>query len=162
MQVNHALNIQINRASALELWRYGFPISISIGLLLIAQTGDRLIVGYLRSSAAAGVYAVAYDLGAQAVMMTMMVVSMASYPLAIRALDGGGIGSAQGQLRKNSIVLFGVGLWVTTCLTILSEDVAETTVGKAFRAEGPVILVTRCVEAVISGRREHYVEWAVR
>ena len=143
-----------------DYWRYGFPISLSIGVLLLAHSGDRLIIGFLADSASAGVYSVAYDLGAQSVTMIMMVVNMAAYPMVIRILDQIGADAARRQLRRNGIVLMAVGLWIAVCLTALAADMSTLLLGAPFRSQAALIIVPVSVASLLNGIRAFYFDTA--
>jgi O-antigen/teichoic acid export membrane protein len=114
---------------------YGVPLTAGFALEFVLGTSDRLLIGWLVSTDAAGLYAVAYDIPRQMLGTVTGSIVLATFPLAVRAVEKSGLlgEAARNQLRLNvigiSLVAFpaGVGL----CLVV--PNLASVFLGAEYR-----------------------------
>ena len=90
------------------------------------------MLGWLKSTEAAGLYAVGYDLAQQSLVMLMMVVNLAAYPLAVWSLEEKGVQAAQTQLKQNCTLLLAIAMPAAAGLVILAQYCSRH-IGEAFR-----------------------------
>src|SRR5690606_28651693 len=116
-----------------ELVQYGLPLTgIAILSFLIASS-DRFILNHLSGIESAGLYSASYDLANQTLGLLMMVVNLAAFPLAMRALEDRGVEAVHAQLRENIIMLLAIALPAATGFILCTPNIAEVVLGEHFR-----------------------------
>jgi O-antigen/teichoic acid export membrane protein len=126
----------------------------------IIFSSDRFIIGYLLGTKSTGLYSVGYDLAKQILVLLMMIVNLAAYPLVIKALETEGVKAAQKQLDQNTILLFFIGLPATLGLILLSPDITSVFLGPSFREAGGIIFSLICVAVFIQTIKTYYFDLA--
>ena len=85
-----------------RLTRYGAPLAVTAALSFMIAGSDRLLIGWLLGDRSVGLYAVGYDLANSSLGVLLMVVNLAAYPLAVRALEERGEAAARRQVAVES------------------------------------------------------------
>ena len=147
---------QLDRELVGNLLAYGVPLTASFALATIISSSDRFMLAWHINESAAGLYAAGQGLVQQTIIALMTAIHLAAYPLIIRTLEGDGPDAAREQLRKNAILLFGVGLPATTGLTILAPNIAEIFLGNEFRAVGGELLPWFAIATLLWCARAYY------
>ena len=154
----------IGRVPSLNLLRdllsYGLPLTATFALSFVVNTSDRFLIARLLGEGPAGIYAAAYDVGQQTLTLLMMVVNLAAYPLAVRALEQKGPEAAQRQLRQNATLLLAVALPAAVGLAVLAPNVTAVFLGTSFQ-EGTVPLLSWVsLASLLSGIRAYHFDLA--
>ena len=155
-----ALKRGVARAQVLQLLQFGAPLSLGFALNYVLATSDRLLVQWLLGAEAVGVYAVAYGLMDRAVSALFIAISIASYPLAIRAFETGGAAAAQAQMRRTGELLLFITLPVCAALMCLNQQLAAVLVGEAFRADAARLMPWVALAALLAGFQIHFFDHA--
>lgn len=113
---------------------YGLPLSLSLVLLEVIHTSDRIMIGWLRGYAEAGEYAVAYNLPFQILMMLTSSLNLAAYPVVIRTLEREGKEQAEARLRQYFVLLMGVSIPAIFGLVGIADIFIPLLVGEEFVA----------------------------
>lgn len=116
------------------LLRYGLPLSLSLVLLEVIHTSDRVMLGWLRGYAEAGEYAVAYNLPFQILMMLTSSLNLAAYPVVIRTLESEGRAQAEARLEHYLLLLLGVSIPAVVGLVGIADVFIPLLVGAEFVA----------------------------
>lgn len=145
-----------DRATLKKLLVYGLPLTATFALNFVVSSSDRIMLGWLKGTEAAGLYAVGYDLAQQTLVMLMMVVNLAAYPLAVRSLEQRGIETARLQLQQNCTVLLAIAMPAATGLAILAPSIAHVLLGEAFRETARGIVPIICLGAFVMGLKAYY------
>lgn len=148
----------IERKMANELLRYGMPLTAALGLSFILTTSDRFLIEYFLGASSVGLYTAGYDLTSQALTSLFMIVNLAAYPLAIRALERDGVKAAQAQLRQNGVLFLGVALPATAGLCMISSSFAGLILGGPFRATAAEIIPWIALAFFLAGFRAYYLD----
>jgi O-antigen/teichoic acid export membrane protein len=151
---------EFDRATLKKLLAYGLPLTATFALNFVVSSSDRIMLGWLQGTEAAGFYAVGYDLAQQTLGTLMMVVNLAAYPLAVQALERGGVAEARGVLRQNVVVFHGFALPITMGLIVLAPDIANIFLGPAFRAVGIQLMPWIACGIILSGTKSYYLDLA--
>jgi O-antigen/teichoic acid export membrane protein len=151
---------KLNREITRELLIYGLPLTATGGLEYVLRSADRFVIGGMMSEGAAGVYAAAFDLAQQTLVLLMMIVNLAAYPLAVRALEQKGEDAARRQVDKNGTLLIAVGLPAAVFMALLAPTVASALLGPAFRAQGQLIMPWIAFGAFFLGFRAYHFDLA--
>jgi O-antigen/teichoic acid export membrane protein len=155
-----ALRRPVARERVLQLLRFGLPLSVSFALNYVLATSDRLMVEWILGEAAVGVYSVAYALMDRAVSAIFIAISLAAFPLAIRAFEREGLPGASRQLRANGKLLMAVALPVTALLMCANAQLAAVMVGPAFREQAAMIMPWVALAALLAGFQIHFFDHA--
>src|SRR5690606_17081135 len=107
---------------------------------LIINSSDRLIIRQLLGAAAVGVYSAAYQLAQYTVMMVLLSVHSAGYPLLLRAFERGGRLKAREQAYRNVSLLLAVGVPAAAGVSLLTTNLAYLFMGELFRDSAHLIL----------------------
>jgi O-antigen/teichoic acid export membrane protein len=143
-----------------DLLRYGLPLTMTFGLDFVVNSSDRLLLGNLIGAAAVGAYAASYDLAQQGMTALMMTINLGAFPMAVRALELGGLDGARAQLLRHATVLFGVALPAAAALVVLSGNLAHVALGPEFRAGGALLIPIVGTAALLAGLKAYYFDLA--
>ncbi|MGQ9794781.1 MAG: oligosaccharide flippase family protein [Anaerolineae bacterium] len=144
------------RSILTEMLRYGLPLTATYLLTFVVSTSDRFLVAAMIGDGAAGVYSASYDLGQQALVLIMTVVSLAGYPLVVRALEQDGRKAADQHLRRNATLLLGISVPATVGLVLLAPSVARFALGEQFRETAESLIPVVAVGTFLAGIRNYY------
>ncbi|MEZ5534139.1 MAG: lipopolysaccharide biosynthesis protein [Thiolinea sp.] len=117
-----------------KLLVYGLPLSLSLALLEVVNTADRVMIGWLLGYGRAGEYAVAYNLPFQVLMMVTGSLNLAAYPFVIRALEQEGKPAAIRQLRQYFVILMAAAVPAVFGLLAVAELLIPLLIGTDFVA----------------------------
>jgi O-antigen/teichoic acid export membrane protein len=142
------------------LFRFGLPLSISVGLATILASVDKWLLQLLSGSDAVGLFT------AGALVAVVPITALAggigpwAYSMAVRALEFRSAESARAQLAQNLVVLLGIVCPAAAGIVALSDNLAHLLVGAAYWHS--VILLTPWLSAlaVLSGIRAFYIDTA--
>ena len=154
LPIKHLCNF--NYSLLKEVLSYGLPLTATLLLSFIMNQSDRLLLGWMVGKSEVGVYSVAYDLTQQTIIMLMMVVNLAAYPLCIRALENGGIKQAQEQVRDNAVALFLIAFPATAGMVALSGSISSSVLGKDFSLRATDIIPIVAISVLIQGIKSYY------
>lgn len=143
-----------------HLLAYGLPLALNFVLVWVVASSDRLLVGWLLDVDAAGLYAVGYDLAQHSLGVVFTVVSLAAYPLAVRALEREGAAAAREQLEKSAGLLLGVGAPAAAGLALLAPGLAEILVGAEFRTAAARVIPWIALAAALAGIKAFHFDLA--
>lgn len=139
-----------------QLCTYGLPLTATFALGFVVNSSDRFLLGWLLNTETAGLYSVGYDLAKNSLGIFMMVVNLAAYPLAVRALEQKGTAAAQEQLCQNATMLIAVGLPVTFGFALLSPNIAAAFLGPEFRGYAADLMPWVIFGALLAGIKSYY------
>jgi len=151
---------RFNREIVKTLLSYGLPLTASFALAVIISSTDRFMLAGIINESATGLYAAGQGLAQQTVGVLMTMVNLAAYPLILRTLESAGPDEARAQLRKNAILLLGIGLPVAAGFIILSPNIAKIFLGKEFQAAGIELMPWFAVASLLAGVRAYYFDLA--
>lgn len=143
-----------------EFFRYGLPLTGVFALEFVVSASDRLLLGALVGISEAGLYSATYDLTRQGITMLLVIVNLAGYPLAIRALEEDGIAAAREQLRRNALLLLMIGLPASAGLVLLAPSIAHVALGGPFVDVAVSIIPITVAAALVAGLKVFYFDQA--
>lgn len=140
--------------------RYGLPLILTFALAWIIASSDRMLIGWLADAEAAGQYAVGYDLAQHSLGMLLMIIQVAAYPLAVRALETDGQVAAINQVRRNGELIVGVALAGAAGLAILAPQLSGLIVGPEYRSTTADLLPWVGAAAALGGIKAFHFDMA--
>ncbi len=150
----------IDREVLKAVCRYGIPLSLTVALAVIIGTSDRFLIAAMRGESDAGLYSVAFDFTTQTLTLLMMVISLAAFPLALRAYEDHGRAAAQAQMRNNAALLMGLGIPSVVGLWLLTGNVAHCFLGASFRDAASGIIPLVGLGAFLAGLKAYHFDAA--
>lgn len=144
-----------------DIVRFATPISLSFSAEYVVASADRLLVEYFLGSAALGVYAVSYSMADRAVTAVFLAISVAAYPLVIRAFEREGGEGARRQALENAelMMTFAVPAWGG--FTLASGYIAHVMAGPAFAPSAARLMPIIAAAVFLNAVRAHYVAHAM-
>lgn len=151
---------RFSRGIAERMWSFGWPISVKAVLVVAASYIDRIMIIALIDAAAAGVYAVSYDMTQRSLSLIMTAASKAGLPLVLRVLGQSGTAAARTKMSKYSLLLIGVSLPAVCGLWLIKDNLCEVLIGEQFR-DGVILLMPMIVVATfLNCVRTFYTDFA--
>ncbi|MFB4259303.1 oligosaccharide flippase family protein [Shouchella clausii] len=130
---------------------YGLPLTLTLLLGMVIHQSDRIIISEMIGIEATGMYAVTYDLTEQTIFTLMLIINLAAFPLAVKALEEKGEEAAREQVKANTSLLLAIGIPALCGLVVLREGVAELFLGEAFRETAVLLMPYIAVGALLKG-----------
>lgn len=145
-------------APAIEraLVRYGAPLVATYMLDFVVSSSDRLLIGGILGTAAAGSYAAAYDLTQQALWTLLMVVNLAAYPVAVAAKERDDPVAFDQACRRHLTVLLALAMPATIGLVLLSGPIGRVVLGAEVGADAGRLIPVIAVAVFLGGIKAFY------
>lgn len=113
---------------------YGVPMAIMFVFTYAMSQMDRILLGVLASSAAAGVYSVAYDIARQAVFVPLMAVSLSYFPTIVDEYEGQIGDRVTAIISENVNYILALGVPAAVGISLVAEPLAELLLDPAYAA----------------------------
>ncbi len=139
-------------------FNFGLPLLLAGGLAWLSMNGIRLIVEHVRGAEAVGLLSVGWGLGQRAISVVAMLVTAASYPLALRHMNEGARVKSFEQVSLNGALLIGIILPSMIGLLAIGSMLVKLMVGAAFQEATLVILPIAVVAAGLRNMRVHFLD----
>lgn len=143
-----------------RLMGYGLPLAANLAMAEVISSSDRMFLVWMHDEATTGLYAVGYDFASHVLGVLLMIINLAAYPLAVRALEQQGKAAAVQQLRKNVILLSGVAVPAAIGLAVLAPGISRLFLGEAFRQAAQAIIPWVALAALLAGLKAYYFDLA--
>lgn len=148
--------LPVDRETIRQALHYGLPLVIGGGLSWIGLNAPRFIVNDVLGVAAAGVFAVGYGLGQRASAMAAMLVTVATYPIAVKRIEENGSAAAMRQLADNGALLLAVLAPATLGVFMLRHEIVTALIAEPFQAGTLAVLPLSVLAGGIRGVRAHF------
>lgn len=113
--------------------QYGLPLTVTFSAVMIVDSVDRFMIGWVSGASAAGPYAAAYDFVQQLIGPMMNVMFLAAFPMIIRRMENQDVQSAHSKTLALGRAVVGIGLPAAFGLAMLSSDISGVFFKDAFR-----------------------------
>lgn len=148
------------RLALKEQLAYGLPLVATFALGWVISSSDRLLIGWLMSVDAAGLYAAGYDLAQQGVGLILATVQVAAYPLAVRAMESGGAEAARLQMKHSGELVFFLAFSAAGALCALPGPISDIVVGSEFRQSTAQLLPIVGIATALFGIKAFHFDMA--
>lgn len=135
---------------------YGAGVSASVIFEHLLSVGDRFLIAAFLGAGAVGVYAAGYGLGDRLIDILFVWLSIAIWPMTIRALEREGEGAARDMARKAASIMAAVTFPAAAGLILVAEPLTRIMIGEAMRAEAALILPWIAVAGLLRGMMTYY------
>jgi O-antigen/teichoic acid export membrane protein len=136
---------------------YGFPVAASFVLEWVLSSSDRVLLTWLADTRSTGLYATAYSLAQQAVQTGPVVITLAMYPVVVRAFEQPGREELRRHLESTLCGILGLSVPAAVGLWLLTPNVAASLLGRDFHVLSPVVVGAVAAGVVLSSLRTGYV-----
>ncbi len=154
------IRLRIDRALLVRVFRYGMPISLTVLLVVILTSIDRWMLAGYHGERAAGVYSVAVDFVTQTIVLLMLAVNMAVFPVAVRAWEQFGSEEAMRHMASNISLLAAVGVPAATGAAVLAPGLATCLLGPDFREAAIVLIPVAAIGGVLASIKAYHFDAA--
>ena len=137
---------------------FGLPLLIAGGMAWFSVNGIRLIVEHLRGSTDVGLVSVGWGLGQRAISVVAMLVTAASYPLALKYMNTGDKNKAFAQVSLNGALLIGLTLPTIIGVLFVGPLIIKLMVGLEFQQTTNIILPIAIIAAGLRNMRVHFLD----
>ncbi len=124
--------MSLDRKLMRSLFIYGLPVAMATTLQVFSNTVDRFLIVQLESLSAAGIYSVAGNLIGSSLSMLLSSLSVAAYPIVLKALEEGNKALLEEKLKQYASVFMGFALAAVAGLIMVSPNLLYLLVGKEF------------------------------
>jgi O-antigen/teichoic acid export membrane protein len=122
----------LDRKLMRSLFIYGLPVAMATTLQVFSNTVDRFLIVQLDSLSAAGIYSVAGNLIGSSLSMLLSSLSVAAYPIVLKALEEGNKALLEEKLKQYASVFMGFALAAVAGLIMVAPNLLYLLVGTEF------------------------------
>ncbi|WP_028311352.1 polysaccharide biosynthesis C-terminal domain-containing protein [Derxia gummosa] len=140
--------------------RYGAPLTGAYALNFVLSSVDRFLIEHILGADAVGVYSVAYSLVDRSLASIFIAINFAAFPLAVKAIETGGVPAARAQLRRNGGMLAMVAIPSCVGIATLAGPLASVLIGPEFRDGAVPLMAPIALGALLAGFQVHYFDHA--
>jgi O-antigen/teichoic acid export membrane protein len=137
---------------------YGLPLLFAGGIAWFSMNGIRLIVEHVQNVAQVGLLSVGWGLGQRVISVVAMLVTAASYPLALRYMNNGERDKSFEQVALNGALLIGLILPTIIGVLFIGPLLINLMVGAAFQETTYIILPIAVIAAGLRNMRVHFLD----
>ncbi len=123
----------LDRDVLMGMAAFGLPLVVTFFIQSGMDLSNRFLLQGLIGDEIVGLYSAAQDVPSKLLNLVILGVHIAAYPLAVKALEDGGVEACRKQLEKNFLLLMGVSLPSVVGMVVLTPYMANIFVGEAFR-----------------------------
>ena len=143
---------------AVDMFSFAWPLTFSHLASTLVDVADRVMIGSLLGVSYVAPYAVAYDLVQQSVGPMMNVLSLAAFPLIVKAFESAGDEQARIRLHALGSRLVAVGLPVAVGVGVLASDISETIFGSDYRQDATTIMPWLAAAIFVAGYKSYFLD----
>ncbi|WP_158290506.1 oligosaccharide flippase family protein [Halobacillus salinus] len=148
--------LEYDKAIIKILLKYGLPLTVTLSMGMVLNSSDRLLIGWMLGSEEAGSYSVSYDLIQQSLILIMMIINLAAYPLAVKSLENGSVKQAQKQIMENTGILLLASIPATAGIIMLTPNITELMLGSEFRDVANAIIPLISIAVLLQGLKSYH------
>ena len=141
-----------------ELRAFTLPLAGSYVVIFLLQYADRFLLDMFAGAGVLGVYAVAFSLVERPTTLLCQLISTATFPMAVRALEHEGAAAARTQNGHNGAALLGLALPACIGLALCADQIAAVLAGPAYRGGVASLIPPLAVAALLRNIAAHYLD----
>ncbi|WP_440971242.1 lipopolysaccharide biosynthesis protein [Peribacillus frigoritolerans] len=141
-----------------EFSKYGLPLTATFTLSYLIYSTSRFSLKYLGEYSDIGVFSVTYDFAQQSLLLLMMIINLASYPIIIKLLEDKKDKLVYQKLEENATLLFVVSIPATIGLIILTPNITYVVFGENYRYLAQKILPWIAIAGFLQGLKMYYID----
>lgn len=139
-----------------SLFVYGLPLSGTLMMNMMINNSDRIMLSWLKGNEYTGLYSAVYDLTNFSLIIIMMAVNLAIYPLIIKAYEDNEQDKTLSLLKQNAIILILISLPLLLVFLVFPHQLSDLLLGQQFRDVGTKIMPIIGISTFIWGIKAFY------
>ncbi|WP_292053610.1 MULTISPECIES: lipopolysaccharide biosynthesis protein [unclassified Brevundimonas] len=143
-------------ASLKRYARYGYPISLSLGMALALASTDRFMLEWLMNAAAVGAYHASYSIANRTLDVIFIWLGAAGAPAMIMALERGGQSALSVAAKDQFRIFMLVAIPAAVGVALVARPLSEVVIGEALRADSALVTPWIALSALMSGFLYYY------
>lgn len=147
---------KVDRNIFSKIFNYGVPLTATFAMSIIIQSSDRILLSLFSSISETGLYSVAYDLSQQTIILLMLIINLAGFPLVLKHFEKNGYSGACTQLKKNGIAILLVAMPSTAGFILLTPNISDIFLGKEFQEKSLYVMPWIALAALFQGVKAFY------
>jgi len=140
-------------------FKYGMPICISLLLSYALNSADMYLIAGIMGEASAGQYNAGYNLSNRSLEIIFAWLAMAVTPIAITAMEEGGIESSKEIMRNYGASLLWITMPAATGIALVAKEFGFV-LGESVRAEAITVMPMIAFAGVLNGLISYYTQRA--
>ena len=135
-------------------------MAVTLGMNGFVNNGTRALLGMFDSTRSLGLYTAAYALVQQSLVVMGGAVSAASYPLVVRAFEGGDTETTRRHIKNNGTLLLGIMAPACLGLALTSRGFTSIALGPEFRSAAVTLTPWMAAGAFFGSIRSYFFDQA--
>lgn len=156
--LKHIFLDNFNKQTLFTLFRYGFPLSISIGVMQLVGTIDRFMLSHFADNIEVARYSVAYDLSQFSIGAVGGALSLAFYSKLLAEYNNLQETEISERLENYSTTLMAILLPVTVGLILVAPSIVHIMVGSNLRSSALEVMPWICVAMFVGVYKAYYTD----
>ena len=149
-----------NRKLICSLLSYGLPLTASYALSVVISSTDRFMLAGIINESATGLYAAGQGFPQQTIGVILTMINLAAYPLIVQSQEQKSPSATRSLIRKNTLLLLGIGLPVTAGFIVLAPTLAKIFLGIEFQVAAIDLIPLVAIATLLSGIRGYWLDIA--
>ena len=141
-----------------KIIRYGLPFTATFAMTYIFNTSDRFFINYYLGTEMTGSYSIGYDIARQSIWVVMTSINLASFPIALKAMEKNGNEAAREQLKSNFTILSVISIPIAVAFYVLSDKAVYYILGEEFQETANEVVPIIAIGTLIAGYKNFYVD----
>lgn len=137
---------------------YGLPLVLGGGLSWLSLNLTRYLIQLFEGAHTVGLTAVGMGLGLRGAAMAAMLVTAATFPLAVKAAEESGLSAGMQQQQRNGVLLMLTLFPAVAGLIAITGDVARLLLADTYRAATIIALPLTALAGLFFNLRVHFVD----
>lgn len=146
----------IDYYSIKEIFKYGFPISITGIIVVGIDFGDRFLIEYYLNKESVGIYALNYDYAQRIIGVLLVAINMASLPHIFQEKTNLNSNDLKNKMNKVQMMILIFGLPVTLGLMSISNNLLEILIDDRYVFQSNILFNVIVFSIFISAFRSYY------
>ena len=138
-----------------ELFRYGLPLTLTLGMSFILDSLDRLMLVAMRDASTAGVYSAAYNVSQFSIGTILSGLGLGLLPLAAEAYRRREFALAKSLIERNIVTLIGLGLPAVIGLCFEAPAVGRLMLGNYEPGQSDSVIIIIGIASGFAGLRAY-------
>ncbi len=147
---------KFDKSLLLRMMRYGVPLSATFALSGVIAGMDRFVLGYWTDLMIVGIYAATFDLTRNTLFTIMQAINLASFPMAIKALEKNGEDAAREQLKHNATILALISFPIVVGMIFLAKSFSALLLAPQYYQTAVLIMPIIAISTFFNGWRTFY------
>jgi O-antigen/teichoic acid export membrane protein len=145
---------------ARKLIRYGLPLTPAFAFNFFLSGFDRFFLGRVAGAGAVGEYAAGADIATQSLGVVLMSINLASYPLIVRAFEGGDRAAVRKGLERNLLFYFLLAAPLVVTFLCQAPSIIHVLFGSRYSGPTSGVLSIAAVSALVFGLKNGHFDIA--